>query len=130
MDNNENSNRTNDSNKSTSISPLRRFEKSMEIDYEKWHEGIGYDVEAIGAAFSTEHKAIVQILINHSVKTHCNMLKYSVASHKFLTILRNIIQRKQRKHLFAGLLSREGVIAILFEAMLFYLHGKTNSPLT
>src|SRR5665647_2170829 len=68
MDNNENSNRTNDSIKSNSISPLRRFEKSMEIDYEKWHDGIEYDIEAIRGASQQEHKAIVQILINHSPK--------------------------------------------------------------
>jgi hypothetical protein len=55
-----------DSDKSNSVLPLRRFEKSMEINYEKWHDGIGYDIEAIRSASQTERKTIEQILINHN----------------------------------------------------------------
>jgi len=33
----------NDSKKSDQVSPLQRFEKSMDIDYEKWHDGKGYE---------------------------------------------------------------------------------------
>jgi hypothetical protein len=56
----------NDSDKASSVTPLRRFEKSMEINYEKWHDGIGYDIEAIRLASQTERKAIEQMLVNHS----------------------------------------------------------------
>ncbi len=48
-----------------SQSPLERFEKSMKIDYEKWHDGIGYDLEALGSASPTEQKIIEEILVNH-----------------------------------------------------------------
>ena len=59
-------NRKTDSGKSSSVSPLRRFEKSMEIDYEKWHDGIGYDIDAIRLASQTEREAIEQMLIHHN----------------------------------------------------------------
>jgi hypothetical protein len=46
--------------------PLQRFDKSMVIDFEKWHDGIGYDIEAIKLASPAERAAIEQTLINHS----------------------------------------------------------------
>ena len=50
---------------SDSDSPLRRFEESMKIDYEKWHDGVGYDLEAIKSASPEQRKAIEQILTQH-----------------------------------------------------------------
>jgi hypothetical protein len=47
-------------------SPLQRFERSMEIDYEKWHDGIGYDLEAIKSASPSERQLIEQMLIQNS----------------------------------------------------------------
>jgi hypothetical protein len=38
----------------------------MEINYEKWHEGIGYGVDAIKLASPSELKEIEQILVQHS----------------------------------------------------------------
>ncbi|MFO1497686.1 MAG: hypothetical protein U1G07_04715, partial [Verrucomicrobiota bacterium] len=35
-------------------SPLQRFQNSLTIDYEKWHDGIGYDLEALRAASPEE----------------------------------------------------------------------------
>ena len=49
-----------------SFTPIQRFEKSMEMNFEKWHDGIGYDIEAIKTASPTERKAIEQLLINHT----------------------------------------------------------------
>ena len=31
----------------SSLTPLQRFEASMKIGFEEWHDGIGYDIEAI-----------------------------------------------------------------------------------
>jgi len=61
----ENPNQTNNALQPRSVSPLQRFEKSMEIDYEKWHDGIGYDIDAIKLASPEELKAIEQMLIRH-----------------------------------------------------------------
>jgi hypothetical protein len=47
-----------------SDSPLRRFERSMTIDYEKWHDGIGYDIDALKEASSEERREIEAILLN------------------------------------------------------------------
>lgn len=44
-------------------SALKKFEKSMSIDYEKWHDGIGYDLDSIATASPAELKAIEQLLI-------------------------------------------------------------------
>ncbi len=49
-----------------SDSNLKRFEKSMNINYEKWHDGLGYDLDAIKSASATERKTIEQILIQHN----------------------------------------------------------------
>lgn len=45
-------------------SPLNRFARSMIIDYEKWHDGIGYDLEALGEASPDERQAIEKLLIS------------------------------------------------------------------
>ena len=33
---------------------VSRFRASMNIDYEKWHDGIGYDLDALRAASNGE----------------------------------------------------------------------------
>jgi len=68
MTNLSESGQKNDSDRSSSVSPLRRFEKSMVIDYEKWHDGIGYDIDALRSASPTERAAIEQMLIHHSLR--------------------------------------------------------------
>ena len=50
----------------SSQTPLLRFKASMKIGFEEWHDGIGYDIEAIRIASQVERDAIEQILINHS----------------------------------------------------------------
>ena len=47
-----------------SKSPILRFVNSMKIDYEKWHDGIGYDIEAIEEANTREREAIESILLD------------------------------------------------------------------
>src|SRR5438034_707862 len=39
-----------------------KFKSSMLIDYEKWHDGIGYDLDAFGAMTRAEQDEIVQEL--------------------------------------------------------------------
>lgn len=46
----------------TGNAPLDRFVRSMEIDYEKWHDGIGYDLEAIAAASTQERIQIEELM--------------------------------------------------------------------
>jgi hypothetical protein len=170
-----------DSGKSNSVSPLRRFQKSMEIDYEKWHDGIGYDIDAIRLASQTERQAIEQMLIHHTPRdwrdiealaeidtrsareTIKNAIKdpnpeIRVAVTRYAP---NLITKRERSQsilkalqhakifgglsqvlddiegfhpaevkeaLITGLLSREGDVAVLFAAMLFYLYGKAKEP--
>ena len=173
--------RKTDSDISSSVSPLQRFEKSMEVDYEKWHDGIGYDIDAIRLASPTERKAIEQILIHHSPRdwrdiealaeidtesareTIKNAMEdpnpdVRVAVARFAPNLvtnsersQSIIKALQHAELFsglsqvlddieeyhpievkealiAGLLNREGEVAVLFAGMLFYLYGKAEEP--
>ncbi len=47
-------------------SPLQRFLSSMEIDYEKWREGIGYDLDALRAASAGERARIERVLVTRS----------------------------------------------------------------
>ena len=62
----KNPNQAPDSAQLPPASPLQRFKMSMEITYEKWHDGIGYDIDAIKIASPTECKTIEQILIQHN----------------------------------------------------------------
>jgi hypothetical protein len=50
----------------SSLTPLQRFEESMKIGFEEWHDGIGYDIAAIRIASQEELDKIEQILINHN----------------------------------------------------------------
>jgi hypothetical protein len=50
----------------SSLTPLQRFEESMKIGFEEWHDGIGYDIAAIRSASQAELDTIEQILINHN----------------------------------------------------------------
>jgi hypothetical protein len=59
-------NTTPEEGKRSLLTPLQRFKASMKIGFEEWHDGIGYDIEAIKIASQTEREAIEQILVNHN----------------------------------------------------------------
>ncbi len=46
---------------------VRRFRGSMGMDFEKWHDGTGYDLEIIRAANAAERSEIEAILIRHGL---------------------------------------------------------------
>lgn len=46
---------------------VERFRQSMQINYEKWHDGIGYDLEAIELATDDERAAIEAILTTRGI---------------------------------------------------------------
>ena len=170
-----------DSDQSNSITPLQRFEKSMIIDFEKWHDGIGYDLDALKLASPSEREAIEQMLITHyprdwrdiealaTIKTknaektirnamkdpnpdvrvavtrfapnlvtnseHTQSIIDALQSAKIFGGLSQVLDDVETYHpeevkeaLIAGLLSREGDVAVLFAAMLFYLFGKAKEP--
>ena len=48
-------------------STLDRFQRSMVIDYEKWHDGIGYDLEIIRNATPEERAEIEQLLLSRAI---------------------------------------------------------------
>jgi len=64
--NSKNPNNLTEEGNPSSSTPLQRFEESMKIGFEEWHDGIGYDVAAIRIASQAELDAIEQLLINHS----------------------------------------------------------------
>ena len=49
----------------TAPSPLERFRASMTMDYEKWRDGVGYDLGAIDDADAKERKAILAAILAH-----------------------------------------------------------------
>ena len=62
----DNSNNKSDQDNPSSLTPLQRFEASMKIGFEEWHDGIGYNIATIRLASQAELDVIEQILINHS----------------------------------------------------------------
>jgi hypothetical protein len=161
--------------------PLNRFKKSMIIDYEKWHDGVGYDIRAVSEAKPDEREAIEKLLIHKSpldwrdiealaelksiksmkalMSAFCNgdaevrigILRYApelvsdadrlkalvvaLQSTNFYGGLSQTLNIVEKYHppevveeLFRGLLKREGTVAVHFAAMLFFIHGKADSP--
>ena len=52
-------------------SPLERFERSMPRTHERWHDGIGYDLDALAKAAPDERRMIEDRLLNqHPITWH------------------------------------------------------------
>lgn len=47
---------------------VRRFRQSMEIDYRKWHDGVGYDISVIQTAAPADRAQIEAILVARGVR--------------------------------------------------------------
>ena len=45
---------------------MSRFIESMKMDFEKWHDGIGYDLKALVEANIEEREALERILVNRN----------------------------------------------------------------
>ena len=45
------------------LEAFNRFQKSMDIGYEQWHDGIGYDLEALDQLKDSEKKVVEGLLI-------------------------------------------------------------------
>lgn len=152
----------------------------MKIDYEKWRDGIGYDLQALQETNTNERKQIETILVNkypldwrdiealaildtpiarstilRSLITANNESKMAVlrfAPHLVSTqvktrtltlalrtvtffdgfsITMNIVAEHHppeiKQELFKGLTNREGEIAVHYAAMLYHIHGKSES---
>jgi hypothetical protein len=52
----------------TSDDTVSRFAASMVIDYDKWHDGVGYDLTILDAASPAELKSIERIILSRGVK--------------------------------------------------------------
>jgi hypothetical protein len=50
------------------LGAVERFRRSMAIDHEKWHDGVGYDVAALRAATSRDKRAIEDVLLARGVR--------------------------------------------------------------
>ena len=50
------------------MTPIERFKESMVIDYVKWHDGDGYDLEIIRNATAEERSEIQTILLRHGIQ--------------------------------------------------------------
>ncbi len=47
---------------------LRRFEQSMAIGYEQWHDGVGYDLEALSHLSEREKRIVERKLVPRAAK--------------------------------------------------------------
>lgn len=46
---------------------VRRFEQSMIMDFDSWHDGTGYDLDAVRSATPDEREAITALLLQRDV---------------------------------------------------------------
>ncbi|MFI5422240.1 MAG: hypothetical protein ACHQ1H_14850, partial [Nitrososphaerales archaeon] len=160
-------------------SPLSRFQLSMIMDYEKWHDGIGYDLEVLKELSAGERRVIEETLINKKPLDWRDVEALAVLDTPFarktlkaaasgsdpevrMAVVRyapsmitnaertaSILKALKKAKLFGGLsqaldeieefhppeiiaelfhgaLRREGEVAVLFAAMLFFVYGKTS----
>lgn len=56
--------RHSDAPESTTGTPLQRFLESMKITYYKWHDGIGYDLDALNELDGSQRKYVENLLIS------------------------------------------------------------------
>ncbi len=49
-------------------SPMRRFESSMVMDFDKWHDGVGYDLDALRAMSAAEKKSAEAMLLRRGAR--------------------------------------------------------------
>jgi hypothetical protein len=149
------------------------------MDYEKWHDGIGYDLEALKELSADERMVIEKTLIHKKpldwrdvealavldtplarktlraaasgsdpvvrmavVRYAPNMITNAERTASILKTLKNAklfgglseaLDEVEEFHppeiiaeLFRGALQREGEIAVLFAAMLFFVYGKSS----
>ncbi|MEZ5596482.1 MAG: hypothetical protein R3E84_08835 [Pseudomonadales bacterium] len=47
---------------------IERFSASMQIDYERWHDGVGYDLDTINAATPPVRQAIETLLLARGIR--------------------------------------------------------------
>lgn len=57
-----------DTTKDQPLTALQQFERSMVIDYEKWHDGIGYDLQALSTLSPEERNLVEQRLLSQGVR--------------------------------------------------------------
>ena len=77
----------------TNNSPMSRFIKSMIIDYEKWHDGIGYDLAALTETNREEREIIERILVNRNPLDWRDIQALAILeSHKARSTLRYALQ--------------------------------------
>lgn len=74
---------------------VTRFTASMNIDYEKWHDGIGYDIDAIREASPAERTQIEHIMLARGVKDWRDLEALeALASPKATTAIRATLKSK------------------------------------
>ena len=74
-------------------SPMSRFIESMKIDFEKWHDGIGYDLKALAEANREERDKIERILVSRNPLDWRDIQALAILdSHKARSTLRYAIQ--------------------------------------
>jgi hypothetical protein len=157
--------------------PLGRFERSMVVDYEKWHDGVGYDMDALNASTGKERSEIEWMILDRGAKDWRDVealaalgtpaavqilkeamrsadpeIRMAVTRYASRIVpdaarVRSLVRALQTATLYAGLsqaldeaeqfhpkevveellrgvLQRDGETAVLFAAMLMYIHGK------
>src|SRR5262249_39620858 len=78
-------------------SPYDRFVRSMVIDYEKWHDGIGYDLDAIAEASEAERSQIEAELLERSGDWNDVEALAALGTEKAKARLRQIMRRGDTK---------------------------------
>jgi hypothetical protein len=162
-------------------SPLGKFQRSMAIDYYKWHDGDGYDLDAIAAASPEERAVIEDILLNRKmadwrdaealaaldtpsgndalraaffhvdaqiraaiVRCAPKLITDHERTESLVRALENATlggdlsqalddaadfhPKEVVDALFRGVQQRDGQTAVLFAAMLMFVHGKADEP--
>lgn len=119
--------------------PRERFERSMVMDFDKWHDGTGYDLRALHEA-SAEERAEIEAVLRHAPKVLSEdergaVLAQALAGAGFYGGLTQALDQAAQYHppavveaLWRGLSQRPGEVAVHFAALLSYLHGLAEQP--
>lgn len=121
---------------------LRRFTASMEMNFEAWHDGNGYDLESLTAANPQEREAIENLLLSRGVhdwrvaeamaalgthRAHAALRRAFAAGDEavrmaVLSHAPEVLSEREREAFLVQLLDGGGIERLLTEALLVIEH--------
>ena len=113
-------------------SPYERFRRSMDIGFEEWHDGIGYDLDALAEATPEDRTAIETLLVPRAGNDWRDVEALAAlgtpGANRALADAFATAGPEIRVAILRGTLDEHRSVPVHYAAMLLYLHGQAAEP--